>query len=98
MLLIERPGVGMRIVAKRFISRFMPAILTELADWKEGTQQRSVLLLRTMLVLSEHNINQYTQELIVAFQRLSLSHDLRKDVIHSLAIILIPLRHCWVVT
>ncbi len=45
-----RPRLGCRLALHKFVGRFVPAICTEIADWKSSTRVSSLCLLRTLLV------------------------------------------------
>lgn len=77
-----RPSIGVREVMYRFLPRLIPAIITELSDWKEDTRVRSLSLLRVMLVFGEDSVTKYGPALMDAFIKMGSNKEfelLRND-------------------
>jgi hypothetical protein len=81
-----RPDPRIRAMVKRFISRYIPAVITEVKDWLPSTQQRSILLMRTLLILAESNISVHVPDLIATFQRLVSMDGISKAIMNDVII------------
>ena len=65
----SRPLASERACQNRFIWKLMKAVTNELNDWKSEPRERALSLLRTLLVLGEGYLSQFSHVLLPALLR-----------------------------
>mmetsp|Transcript_41037 Transcript_41037/g.80500 ORF Transcript_41037/g.80500 Transcript_41037/m.80500 type:complete len:949 (-) Transcript_41037:49-2895(-) len=83
----ERPSLGTRLVLRKFIPRYLPAILAELSDWKEAPQENAICLLRTLLVLGEEYITSSIQDMLPAFENICTRDTIAPEAIDCMMLL-----------
>ncbi|KAJ7989332.1 hypothetical protein DPEC_G00303440 [Dallia pectoralis] len=66
---VERPGLGCRELVVRNLSKLLPALARDVADWVVGTRVKTAQLLYTLLLHAEDHCTQHLQLLLSILYR-----------------------------
>lgn len=65
----SRPGLGCRELVFRNLSKILPAVWHDIADWVVGTRVKSAQLLAVLLLHAEDHVTQHLEPVLRALLR-----------------------------
>ncbi|XP_075231280.1 dynein axonemal assembly factor 5 isoform X3 [Lycorma delicatula] len=74
---VRRPNIGCRELVQREMSKYLPAIVNELTDWKVDIKVKSAQLLCTTIQHAEQKITQHISKILPAMYKAFCDEDKR---------------------
>eukprot|EP00164_Ancoracysta_twista_P001873 GFYU01002461.1.p1 GENE.GFYU01002461.1~~GFYU01002461.1.p1 ORF type:complete len:852 (-),score=283.55 GFYU01002461.1:130-2685(-) len=65
----SRPRLGTRYVARNRLTKMLPTVLTDTADWTVDTRRKSAKILRALLLFGEEMVSQHMEAILGALYK-----------------------------